>query len=64
MISEHLSSISSSQQIFEDAADMYNKALKKGSYEEKVKFITKEVKTPSRKRGKKWYDTTLHSTQQ
>ena len=32
MISERLSNISSSQKIFEDAADMYNKVLKKEGY--------------------------------
>ena len=58
MISERLSNISSSQQIFEDAADTYNKALKKGGYQEKVKFITRERKETKRGRAKKvvWYN--------
>ena len=44
--------------IFEDAADMYNKALKEGGYDEKLKFIPKEAKKPSRRRAKKvvWYN--------
>lgn len=57
MIGERLSSISSSEAIFNESVGVY-KALKESGYKENVKFVKKESKETGRKRRRKvvWYN--------
>ena len=60
MISDRLSAISSSEEIFNESANEYNEALRKSSYKEKVTFKKKATELTQtgrrRKRNVVWYN--------
>ena len=56
MVNARLSNISSNAKVFNEAAPVYQAALKKSRYSNKLKFVVSEPKKRQRKRNITWFN--------